>query len=295
MLPGISSRFSCRSGRSSAANVLPHSPGTPEVVSLTQANTIPQRSGNPNRRSVREGGQYITRAVCFLHGNFSKISRRSQNGLSGRWEERYQLRQSERESEFQAVQHRVRSGVRKHLWTPSAERLMCYWLLPLFNVNLMFCSLSLQPVPCYHADLNNTGIVIYTNNYDLWTWRFKKYFVLCVTERRDYWGGIEVTNLGSKRFQIFWYTFRFASSYWAILCNCAFLCWQDACWWSEVEQWRWWQSKGRWRSAALPTATKLTTNQSVRGAGQTHPWCTSGWILPAQRQTPVVISDCLQS
>lgn len=204
LLPGISSRFSCRSGRSSAANVLPPSPGTPEVVSLTQGNMISQRSWNLNRRSVREGGQYITRDICFLHGNFSKISRRSQNGPSGRWEERYRLRRSERKSEFQAVQHRVRSEVRKHLWTALAERLMCYWLLLLCNVNLMFCSFSLQPVPCYHADLNNTGIVIYTNNSDLWTrrWMFKKYFVLWITEKRYYSGGIDSIPLSSKHFLI---------------------------------------------------------------------------------------------
>lgn len=143
LLPGISRRFSCRSGRSSAANVKSPSPGTPQVVSLTRGNTISPRSWNPNRRWGRVDN--ISHTCCLFSSwqLFLKLAADHSTSRAAAGGEGCQRRQRERESGFQAVQHRVRSEVRKHLWTPSAERLMRSWVLPLFNVNLLFCSLSL--------------------------------------------------------------------------------------------------------------------------------------------------------
>lgn len=66
LLPGISRRLSRRSGRSSAANVLPPSPGTPEVVSLTQDNTVSLRSWNPHCRWRRADNISHTLFAFFM-------------------------------------------------------------------------------------------------------------------------------------------------------------------------------------------------------------------------------------
>lgn len=115
LLPGVSPDSSCRSGRSSAANAPPPSPGTSEVVSLARGkHDLPEVAKSPP--PLRDtGGQYIRRAVCVLHGNFSKISGGSQGDRCNHCGERYWNMQRERESVLQAVRHRVRSEVRKHL------------------------------------------------------------------------------------------------------------------------------------------------------------------------------------